>query len=137
MSYVPAGTAIDIPLYSLFRSSKYFNPDPDEFRPERFLTANTKGIRKKGQGTENEGFCTTAKNFSAFIPFSYGPANCVGRSLAIIELRAVTALMIRHFDMKLADGYDPDTWQKELKDWYIMHVGALPVNLALRIPILD
>lgn len=56
--------------------------------------------------------------------------------LAMVELRVVTALMMHHFDMKFAEGYDPNSWQERLQDWYVMAIGDLPVVLTQRAPIL-
>ena len=106
------------------------------FRPERFLGTNPKddGLQEIVETTNGKSAHT---NLAAFIPFSYGPENCAGRSLAMNELRMITALMLRHFDMKLANGYDPNDWQKELQDWFIMSIGPLPVQLTLRAPVLE
>lgn len=135
-SFVPSGTSVGIPLYTLLRSPACFSPAPEEFHPERFLDSNEKDV-----GGEKDAMPPIGKsastNLAAFIPFSYGPENCAGRSLAMNELRVITALMMRHFDMKLADGYDPKAWQDQLKDWFIMSVGTLPVQLTLRTPVLD
>ena len=69
---------------------------------------------------------------SAFVPFSFGPANCAGRSLALAELRMVTALVVQRFDMRLAEWYDPKDWQDKLEDWFIMQTGKLPVVFTVR-----
>lgn len=137
-SYIPEGTAIQIPLYTLLLSPDCFSPAPNEFRPERFLDASV----KKQESEENNGAAdgdenTAHTNLAAFVPFSYGPENCAGKSLAMAELRVITALMIHHFDMKFADDYDPSDWQRDLEDWYVMSVGKVPVQLTLRTPVLD
>ena len=69
---------------------------------------------------------------SAFIPFSTGPANCVGKPLAMLEMRMVVALLMQKFDMRFADGYDPSRWEEELKDMFIIETGELPVILSCR-----
>ena len=119
-SYVPKNTAIDIPMHTIFRDPKYFSPAPEEFRPERFLSA------KDSEKSE------AATNMAAFIPFSFGPENCAGRNLAIIELRVITALMVRQFDMKFASGYDQDEWPNSMEDYFVMKVGPLPVVIKSR-----
>lgn len=84
-----------------------------------------------------DGKSEAGTNLSAFIPFSFGPENCAGRNLATIELRVVTALMIRHFDMEFAEGYDKDEWPKVIEDYYVMKVGRLPVVLKSRASVLE
>ncbi|EJD04675.1 uncharacterized protein FOMMEDRAFT_153745 [Fomitiporia mediterranea MF3/22] len=51
-------------------------------------------------GTETEVDTMTS---AAFIPFSYSPANCAGRALAMAELRMVVALLVQCFDMHLEE----------------------------------
>lgn len=129
--YIPEGTAIQIPLYSLLRDPASFSPSPEEFRPERFLDSSTTKTDMENGGATR----TVQTNLTAFIPFSYGPENCAGRTLAMAELRVITVLMMRHFDIKLKDGYDPADWQRDLEDWYVMSVGKVPVRLSVRTPI--
>ena len=71
-------------------------------------------------------------NTAAFIPFSSGPANCVGKNLALLELRMVVAALVQKFDIKFAEGYDPRKWHEELQDFTAAMVGKLPVVLELR-----
>lgn len=69
---------------------------------------------------------------AAFIPFSHGPANCVGRPLAMTEMRYVIALLVKRFTMSFADGYDPAQWERDLTDRFVFAKGQLPVKLSLR-----
>lgn len=71
-------------------------------------------------------------NPDAFIPFSSGPANCVGRPVAILAMRMVLAYLLQHFDMRLADGYDKAQWVEELRDYFAFQKGMLPVFLKPR-----
>ncbi|KAJ7266575.1 cytochrome P450 [Mycena rebaudengoi] len=115
---IPEGTAIVIPPYTIQRSPHYFSPDPERFLPERWL-ANADDL-------------TFVLNQDAFIPFSIGPANCVGRNLALLELRMVVAYIVQAFDMRFVDGYDQRRWLHELEDTFVMKKGSLPVMLVDR-----
>ncbi|KAI5124822.1 hypothetical protein M0805_005452 [Coniferiporia weirii] len=136
-NYIPKGTAIDVPIYTLFRDARYFSPAPKEFWPDRWLQF---GMRKRtpkqislsigAGGTNAKG---SMPNAAAYIPFSYGPANCAGRNLATLELRIVVALVMKHFDLRFDDGYDPRDWEEKLQDWFVMKNGPLPVRLTSRI----
>ena len=124
-----------MPLYTLLRDPRYFSPAPEEFWPDRWLAP---GMRKRtprqstpGDSPSND-LGTDGMNPAAFIPFSYGPANCAGRTLAIVELRVIVALLMQRFDMELDEGYDPRDWNDKLEDWFIMQTGKLPVMLTVR-----
>ncbi|EJD02376.1 cytochrome P450 [Fomitiporia mediterranea MF3/22] len=124
--FILESTAIYIPPYVLHRDPRYFSPFPDDFIPERWLD-NT-----HSNDTNNKGNVKFTTNTSAYIPFSYGPANCVGKNLALLEMRMVVATLIQKFDMKLAEDYDPHMWEEDLQDNFIFKVGKLPVVLNTR-----
>lgn len=68
---IPAGATISMHIYALHRNEEVF-PDPLAFKPERF---------------ESEQF--TARHPFAFVPFSAGPRNCIGK-FPLSILRSLT-----------------------------------------------
>ncbi|EME43868.1 hypothetical protein DOTSEDRAFT_171756 [Dothistroma septosporum NZE10] len=70
----------------MHRNPKYW-PNPCKFDPDRFI-----------QGSPSY----AANNKDAWIPFSKGNRNCIGQELAIIETKAILAMMIRAFDIEIA-----------------------------------
>lgn len=95
--------------------------NPESFIPERWLPDETTG---------------ETCNRAAWLPFSYGPRNCVGKpyvqkiylinfSLALMELRLVIAMFAWHFDAEFVEG------QREpyYKDAFVVLRGALPVRI--------
>ena len=134
-SFIPEGTSVVVPPYVVMRSSEYFSPDPEKFWPERWLK-----LKPEKQASTDKGDCDShfedssfTTNTSAFIPFSYGPANCAGKLLATVEMRMVVALLMQRFEIRFADGYDPLQWETELKDYFVMSNGCLPVVMAPRL----
>ena len=113
----------------MHRNPKNFSPSPDSFWPDRWGKSKENTTTIKDETTKQE----IITNVSAFIPFSYGPQNCVGRGLALVEMRIVVALLLQRFHIKLADGYDSDDWIKHLEDYFVLHHGKLLVNLQPRI----
>lgn len=78
-------------------------------------------------------------NPSAFIPFSWGPALCAGKNLALAEMRAVVAVLMQRFELRLveADGdrHHSDVkqaYESALRDVFLFQVGKLPVIVQLR-----
>ena len=80
--YLPAGVDVGMQAYSEHRNENVF-PQAETFLPDRW---------------QHE----TAEMRNSFVPFSYGPRNCVGQNLAWFELRAVAAIVIRKFHISLA-----------------------------------
>lgn len=83
--FVPAGKTVAVSPWAATRSTLNFH-EPDLFRPERWL----------GEGDEyfND-------HLNASLPFGTGPRVCIGRNLAYMEMRLITAHLLWHFDMKL------------------------------------
>jgi cytochrome P450 len=124
------------------RDPRYFSPDPDTFLPERWLPdEGPKLAAAAGQ--------EYVLKQAAYIPFSYGlfpvlvtlpsligvkgPGNCVGRALALHEMRAALAMLIRGFDVRLAPGFTPEQWTDALRDAFVLVRGALQVELSERV----
>lgn len=75
-----------VPHHACNHSSKNFK-NSDLFIPERWIG-----------GPE-----FAQDNKVAFQPFSVGPRNCIGKSMAYHEMRLLFALVLWHFDLELDD----------------------------------
>ncbi|XP_011296456.2 cytochrome P450 4d2 isoform X2 [Musca domestica] len=78
---IPAGTNFTMGFFVCLRNPKYF-PDPDSFKPERFLVENGANIDPY-----------------AYIPFSAGPRNCIGQKFAVLEMKSTISKMLRHYEL--------------------------------------
>ncbi|KAJ7481155.1 high nitrogen upregulated cytochrome P450 monooxygenase 2 [Mycena galericulata] len=114
--FIPEGTSIYTPPYSLHRNPDYFFPFPDQFVPDRWLP---------GANFERH-------DTSAFIPFSSGPANCIGQNLAKRELLMVMSLLLKSFHLRFADGFDSEAWPTHIHDFFVATRSPLRVNLTRR-----
>ncbi|KAL6152337.1 hypothetical protein ACJQWK_04477 [Exserohilum turcicum] len=84
--FVPGNTLVGISQYSAFRSPHNF-AWPDEFAPERFVDSNQ--------------LAWAGDKRDVLQPFLFGPRNCIGRNLALIEMRLVLALVVFEFDIEV------------------------------------
>ncbi|KAH8690164.1 putative cytochrome P450 oxidoreductase [Talaromyces proteolyticus] len=84
--YIPGDVMVCIPSHTMFRDERVFTR-PLEFIPERWTTKSE-----------------LIKEPSAFIPFNGGPYVCVGKQLALMELRRVTAEILTRYNVALAPG---------------------------------
>ena len=65
------------------------------------------------------------KHKEAFSPFSAGPMGCIGKNLALMELRTLTTRLVLEFDMKFAPGEDGSRVLYKTKDHFTVDVGGL------------
>lgn len=128
-SVIPEGTSAFIPHYSLHRDPRYFSPLADSFLPERWLSAEEQLALEPTIFKNRDQFILDT---NAFIPFSIGPENCVGKNLAWMEMRMLVCLMVQRFDFRFADGYDPKQWSADMMDYLVTFKGKLPTVLTSR-----
>ncbi|VDM97339.1 unnamed protein product [Thelazia callipaeda] len=77
---LPSGTGVVIIASMVHRDPKYW-PDPEVFKPERFISSEL-------------------KHPYSYIPFSAGARNCIGQRFAIMEEKCVLALLMKHLKVK-------------------------------------
>lgn len=121
--------SVDISPFALHRDPRYFPPYPDAFIPERWLS------------NERAGSVAYTTDKEAFIPFSYGPANCAGKTLAMIEMRYVVATLVRCFELHHGGCRDAGAgtletklkgWVAGLKDRFVFDKPGLVVDVTSR-----
>jgi hypothetical protein len=145
-SFVPEGTSAVVHTYSLHHDPRYFSPFPDAFIPERWLSSEEKLALEPTIFSTNP----VIHNTSAFIPFSVGPSNCVGRNLASQvksfnhskareltqalrqEMRMIICRLLTSFQLRFEEGFDADSWEENMLDYFVVQRGKLPVVLTPR-----
>jgi len=140
-SYIPEGTAVSSHFYSIQRDPRNFSPGADIFWPERWLIAENRDYvtplpSYQSSTTTSQHPLTRPKDFvhnvDAFTPFSYGPANCVGKFLALQEIRTLVCHTMQRLEMRFVDGYDTKRWFDEMEDFLVVRQGSLPVVITTR-----
>ncbi|KAH9988763.1 cytochrome P450 [Xylariaceae sp. FL0662B] len=111
--HVPGQTVVAIPPVCMYHDARYFK-DPLKFVPERWL--------------DDEKY--RSDNRAIFQPFSVGPRSCIGRTLAMNEMRVVLARLIWNFDLELTPA--SDHWAEELKIYVLWEKTPFWVKMKLR-----
>ncbi|KAL4567992.1 hypothetical protein LXL04_023591 [Taraxacum kok-saghyz] len=99
---IPSNVILHVPVLALHHDRKIWGEDAHLFKPDRF----SEGINK-----------ATKNNPSAYMPFGFGPRNCVGSNFATNTAKVALAMILQHFRFTLSLNY--------------VH---LPVHLMMLIP---
>ncbi|EXJ67490.1 uncharacterized protein A1O5_09503 [Cladophialophora psammophila CBS 110553] len=81
-SHIPEGTIVSMQCYTTQRDAATF-PDPNAFRPERWMAPESEAMKEM------------------MMPFSKGSRACLGKNLAMMELKLITASLINKFSVWL------------------------------------
>ncbi|KAF4624126.1 hypothetical protein G7Y89_g14047 [Cudoniella acicularis] len=84
--HIPAGNIVSVPQYMAHRDVSIFGEDIEVFRPERWFEADESSLRRM----ENN-----------FLAFGKGTGVCVGRDLAMLEIRSCLFGLLQRFDFEL------------------------------------
>ena len=115
-SVIPDQTHLFLHTYSIHRDARYFH-NPEAFLPERWFS---------------KGAPAGEHNTAAFFPFSYGPAICAGKNLALMEMRMLLCWVLRRFRFSKAPGFDYEEWEGKIQDWFVVHHEPLMVSISFR-----
>ncbi|XP_041533949.1 cytochrome P450 3A11-like [Microtus oregoni] len=80
--FIPKGSIVIIPIFSLHHDPQYW-PEPEEFRPERFSKENKGSI-----------------NPYVYMPFGYGPRNCIGMRFALMNIKFALTKLLQKFSFQ-------------------------------------
>lgn len=86
---IPAGVNIVINLFHLLRNADAWGKDFKSFNPDNFLPENIERI-----GSAN------------FLPFSYGPRNCIGYKYAMVSVKIALITVLKNFKLKTTHTMD-------------------------------
>lgn len=142
-----------IPPLVIGNQTRLFSQDAAQFKPERWLTMtsngasmNAKGSRigeleeehhgeaaAEGGGGDDGADLTNGTTNEGTLPdmlvFSTGPRDCVGRTLAMLELQAVVGMMVGRFRWEV-DAKGAEDLRKRAQ--YHLTLAPIPGQLLLR-----
>ncbi|KAI9725117.1 MAG: hypothetical protein M1828_003459 [Chrysothrix sp. TS-e1954] len=108
-TFVPGSMAVWSPPYVVSRNERCYT-DAKSFIPERWFS-KPEMVKEK----------------TAWAPFSAGVYGCIGKPLALLELRTITTKIITKFDVALAPGEDGSRLLYKTKDHFTL--GLADLNL--------
>ncbi|XP_038202456.1 cytochrome P450 3A11-like isoform X9 [Arvicola amphibius] len=80
--FIPKGSVVIIPICVLQHDPQYW-PEPEEFLPERFSKENKGSI-----------------NPYVYMPFGYGPRNCLGMRFALMSMKLAVIKVMQNFSLQ-------------------------------------
>ncbi|KAL8798492.1 MAG: hypothetical protein Q9182_006615 [Xanthomendoza sp. 2 TL-2023] len=86
------------------------------FRPERWFAENTEMIKEP----------------SAFAPFSTGPYNCIGKPVALMNLRTTLARLVLQYEIAFAEGENGHKFERDMRTNFVTRSGAMWVRFRRR-----
>ncbi|CAD6591505.1 MAG: hypothetical protein ASARMPRED_005466 [Alectoria sarmentosa] len=113
-TFIPGATKITAPRYSVFRHESAFE-DPHSFIPERWYSRPE-----------------LIKDQRAFAPFGVGRRICVGKNLALTQIRLVTATLVCKYRVRFASGDKGEAMERDLRDQLTALPGRFSVVFDVR-----
>ncbi|KAL4778237.1 Tryprostatin B 6-hydroxylase [Aspergillus varians] len=113
-TYIPGSVTVSCPQWVIGRSEAAY-AEPLSFRPERWYSAPE-----------------LIRNKSAFSPFSAGPYSCIGKPLALMNIRTTVARLIMTFDIGFPAGEDGARLMDHAKDHFSLGIERMPIVLTRR-----
>lgn len=103
--HLPADTVVGVPIYTIHHNETYF-PEPFTYKPERWIPDDD--YHDRYSGASKAPFPVTQSSVElqrkAWMPFSVGPRNCVGKNMAMMELLFTIARIMYLYDIRNAPG---------------------------------
>ncbi|XP_076958186.1 cytochrome P450 CYP749A22-like [Bidens hawaiensis] len=87
---VPANVILHVPVLALHHNREIWGEDAHLFKPERF----SQGVSK-----------ATKNNPSAYMPFGFGPRNCVGSNFATNTAKVTLAMILQRYRFSPCPNY--------------------------------
>ncbi|KAL2813391.1 cytochrome P450 [Aspergillus granulosus] len=126
---IPEGTGCGTPPYTIHRTPAYYR-EPLAYLPERWIEGSICKAADSAWTVSKEEVEIARK---AFCPFSIGPRGCIGKSMALMEMRLTLARVLYLFDFELADSAGEDeTGHFKMVDHFVVSKSGPKVIVRKR-----
>ncbi|KAL4734141.1 Tryprostatin B 6-hydroxylase [Aspergillus similis] len=112
--HIPGNMTVYSPQWSIGRSKDAY-VDPSSFNPQRWYK-----------------YTNLVNNKSAFAPFSIGSYSCIGKPLAMMNIRTTVARLIMTFDVGFQAGDDGRQYMDAADEHFAMGIAQMPMILRRR-----
>jgi tryprostatin B 6-hydroxylase len=119
-TFIPEHTQVSVHKWSIQRDERNFSR-PLEFIPERWISEG-----------ERERLKIQNHDPKAFMPFGVGQYACVGKPLALLEMRLFLLIVLRRLDFKLAPSFNKTAFEDGVKSYLTLLKGSIPVTVKER-----
>lgn len=113
-THIPGNTNLFCPQYVVSRSEKVYSR-AQEFYPERWYSEPN-----------------MIKNKTSFAPFSIGVYGCIGKPLALLEMRTLITKLIMKYDVAFAPGETGRPLLEDTKDHFTLGLADLNLTFTPR-----
>ena len=111
-TFIPGNMTVFSSQYALGRSEAIYLK-ADDFIPERWYSRPD-----------------LIKDSAAYAPFSVGHHSCLGRPLALMEMRLTLAEVLSRYDIAFAPGFDLDYFLGHVHECMSWHIGNLDLTFT-------
>lgn len=108
-SLLPAGTIVGMNAWVVHRDPAVFGPDPDAWRPERWLPGKQDGDQARIKRMD-----------AALLTFGAGHRVCLGKHISYLEIFKLVPTLLQGYDIELVDG--GKSWSVQNR-WFVPQSG--------------
>ncbi|KAJ7157795.1 cytochrome P450 [Mycena filopes] len=120
--YIPPNTTIHVPVYAMHRDPTNFGVRAEEFVPERWLENDPL----------QQALNLPAIKPTSFMPFGAGFGACIGKNLAIQNVKLLVAHIVHNFEVACPSEFNTKQFDRSYKEFGIWQHDAFPVILTKR-----
>ncbi|KAI1200960.1 putative cytochrome P450 oxidoreductase [Nemania serpens] len=113
--HIPGNVIVQVPSYTVFRDPRAFE-HPLDFIPERWTTRPE-----------------LIKDKSVFIPFNLGPYGCVGKRLAMMEMRRLVGEILSQYDFTTSPEHSKEAFLDGKEDTFTLVPAPLMLSFTERV----